>query len=195
MCHARALPKLANVINKRLIDRVGLAAIALFIAASPAHAAESVSMPIALALGGGLAAAIVGLVYLYYLLRASRDAAVHSAEAASRLMDRAPAGLVRWGDGGASFSTRAVELLELSRNPGLVGAKEADDIICGAVSEPETARLSAAIQTLHADGTGFEDRWRISNETSVTLCGERLEETDLVWVLDAKLKPGLPMDV
>jgi signal transduction histidine kinase len=185
LCHALGLPKLANVVNKRLIARVGLAAIALFIAASPAHAAESVSLPIALALGGGLTAAIVGLVYLYILLRASRDAAVQSAEAASRLIDAAPAGLVRWGDGGASFSARAVELLELSRNPGLVGVKEADGIICGALSEPEPARLAAALQALHGDGTGFEDRYQISNETSVTLCGERLEGTDLVWVLDA----------
>jgi signal transduction histidine kinase len=173
------------VIKKRLTNRAGLAALVLFFADSPAHAAGSVSMPVALTLGGGLAAAIVGLAYLYMALRASRNESARSTEADARLLNAAPAGLVRWGEDGTSFSGRAVELLELARDPGSVSAKEADDILCGALSGREQARLAAALRTLHANGTGFEDRCPLSAETSVTLRGERLDDTDLVWVLDA----------
>jgi signal transduction histidine kinase len=173
------------VIKKKLTNRAGLTAIALFFADSPAHAAGSVSMPVALSLGAGLVVAIAGLTYLYMALGASREEAKRSAEAATRLMDAAPAGLVRWGEGGPRFSGRAVELLELARDPGPISATETDDILCRALSGHEQARLAIALQTLHADGTGFEDRFALSTETSITLRGERLDETDLVWVMDA----------
>lgn len=185
LCRALGLPKLAAVIKKRLINRAGIVAFALILADSPAYAAGSVSMPVALSLGGGLAAAIAGLAYLYKMLRDSQGETARAAAAAARLMDSAPAGLVRWDEDGASFSRRAVELLELARDPGSVDAKEADDILCKALYKSEKARLATALEALHADGASFEDRFIISAETSVTLRGERLDETDLVWVLDA----------
>jgi signal transduction histidine kinase len=162
-----------------------LAAIALFLVDSPAHAAGSVSMPVALSLGGALAAAVAGMVYLYILLRASRDETARLSAAGARLLDRAPAGLVRWAEGEASFSARAVELLELARDPGPVDVEEANRILRGALPEAGQERLTTALQALHADGSGFEDGYRISRETSVILRGERLDGTDLVWVLDA----------
>ncbi|MBE9555184.1 MAG: PAS-domain containing protein [Proteobacteria bacterium] len=162
-----------------------MAAIALFFVDSPAHAAGSVSMPVALSLGGALAAAVAGMVYLYLALRASRDETARLSAADARLLDSAPAGLVRWTEGGASFSARAVELLELARDPGPVDEEEADGILRGALPEAEQEQLTTALRALHADGTGFEDRFRISGETSVTLRGDRLDGTDLVWVLDA----------
>ncbi len=150
LCRALGLPKLAAVIKKRLINRAGYMAIALFLADSPAHAAGSVSMPVALSLGGGLAAAIAGLAYLYKMLRDSQGEAARSAAAAARLLDAAPAGLVRWTEGGASFSARAVEFLELARNPGRVDAEKADGILRGAFLEAEQGRLTTALRALHA---------------------------------------------
>jgi signal transduction histidine kinase len=148
-------------------------------------------MPVALSLGGALAATVAGMVYLYMLLRASRDETARLSAANARLLNSAPAGLVRWSEDGASFSAYAVELLELARNPGLVDVEKADSILRGAFPEAEQERLTTALRALHADGTGFEGCFRISGETSVTLRGERLDGTGLVWVLDAAELVGL----
>ena len=184
MYTAQGLFKLANVINTRLTIRSGAVIVALAFVDSTAHAAGSVSMPVALSLGGALVAAIAGLIFLYLALRESRNKTVRSVAAAARLLDNAPAGLVQWADDGAAFSERAVELLELPHNPGPVGAKEADGILRGAFPEAEQDRLTTALRALHADGTGFKYCFRLSGETSVTLHGKRLDEADLVWVLD-----------
>ena len=185
LCGARRLPKLVGVIKKKLTIRTGAVAMALLFTDSPAHAAGSVSMPVALSLGGALAAAVAGMVYLYMALRASRDETARLSAADVRLLDSAPAGLVRWTDGDARFSARAVELLELARNPGPVDAEAAVGILRSAFPEAEQERLTTALRALHADGTGFEDCIRISGESSVILRGERLDGTGLVWVLDA----------
>ena len=185
LCGARGLPKLVSVIKKRLTIRTGAVAAALLFTDSPAYAAGPVSMPVALSLGGALAAAVAGMIYFYMALRASRKEAARLSAADARLLDSAPAGLVRWAEGDASFSARAVELLELARNPGPVDGEAVADILRGAFPEAEQERLTTALQALHTDGTGFEGRFRISGETSVTLRGERLDGTNLVWVQDA----------
>ena len=159
-------------------------AMTLLFMESPAHAAGSVSMPVALSLGGALTAAVAGTIYLYVALRSNRAEAARLAMAGQRLLDRAPAGLVRWTDGEASFSARAVELLELARNPGPVGLEQADGILRDALPKAEQERLATALQALHTDGTGFEAGFPISGETSVTLRGERMDGTDLIWVMD-----------
>lgn len=45
-------------------------------------------MPVALSLGGGLAAAIAGLAYLYKMLRDSQGETARAAAAAARLMGK-----------------------------------------------------------------------------------------------------------
>lgn len=185
LCGARGLPKLNRVIKNRLTIHAGAMILALLLTDSPAYAAGSVSMPLALSLGGALIAAIAGAIYLYLALRASRDETAHLAAAGSRLLKSVPAGLVRWTAGKASFTTHAVQLLELSRDPGPVGAKKADDILCDALPKSGRERLTSALRALHANGTSFEDRFQTSRETAVTLHGERLDETDFVWILDA----------
>lgn len=142
-------------------------------------------MPVALSLGGALAATLAGLVYLYLLLRKSRDQTARSAAAGARLIDNAPAGLVRWAGDQAVFSGRAAALLELAGNPGPVDAAEADGILRGAFPEAGQDRLATALRQLHDDGAGFEVQLDISETSSVILRGERLDQADLVWVLDA----------
>jgi signal transduction histidine kinase len=173
------------VIKNGLTNCAAAAIPTLLFVNSPAQAATSVGMPVAISLGGGLAAAVVALVYFYLALQRSRGEAARIAAASAQLIDASPAGLVRWKGDRASFSVRAVKLLELPRDPGRISAEDADRIMRGALQKPEQERLTAALAALHATGAGFEDSFHISDETSVTLCGERLEGSDLVWVLDA----------
>lgn len=141
-------------------------------------------MPVTLSLGGALVAAIAGVAYLYVMLRANRDKAGRQAAAGRRLLDSAPAGLVRWGNGGASFSRRATELLGLARDTDPVDAEQADRFLRDALQQVEQERLATMLRALHADGTGFAGRFRLSKEASVSLRGERMDGDDLVWIMD-----------
>lgn len=152
---------------------------------SPARAAGFESMPVTLSLGGALAVAIAAATYLYIVLRSARDEAARQAAASRRLLDKAPAGLVRWGADGVSFSYRAIELLELARHPGPVDSEQADGLLRGALQEVEQEKCASMLRALHTEGTGFEGRFRISAETSVTLLGERLDGAELVWIMDS----------
>ena len=164
--------------------RAGAMALALSFMDSPAQAAGLASMPVTLSLGGALVAAVAGAAYLYVVLRASRDETERQAAASRRLLDSAPAGLVRWGDGGASFSHRATELLGLARDPDPVDAEQADRFLRDSLQEIEQDRFATMLGALHADGTGFAERFRISKEASLSLRGERLDGDDLVWIMD-----------
>ncbi|MDH5556738.1 MAG: ATP-binding protein [Alphaproteobacteria bacterium] len=142
-------------------------------------------MTVALSLGIGLAAAIAGALYLYMQLLANKRETLQLTAENSRILNSAPTGLVRWTGNQANFSARAVEFLEMSRNPGVISAEKADALLCGALSAGEQKHLAEALRSLHTNGTKFETRFRISEETAVTLRGERSEETDMVWILDA----------
>jgi signal transduction histidine kinase len=142
-------------------------------------------MSIALTLGGALAAMTAGLAYLFLAVRKAKAQNSVMSVATNRLLDASPAGLVRWDQEGADFSARAVELVELPRSPGRVGARKVDDVLCGALLSDERRRLAPALQRFHAGGTSFEGQYRISDETAVILRGERLDDVAIVWILSA----------
>jgi signal transduction histidine kinase len=167
------------------IGRVAILAAAVSLYAAPASAAAYVSVTVAWSLGIALAAVLAGLAYLFVRLkRATADAAGSKTEFA-RLVDNMPVGLIRWRAGGATFSPRVVDLLDLPRKPEDVSAEQADRIIVGAVAEAERTRLNDMLARLHGDKAGFDARFRISNDLAVAIRGESLDGSDVLWVADA----------
>ena len=70
------------------------------------------SADVAYALGGALAVSVAGLVGLAVALRRALNKVAMSERDSGHLMNSVPAGLVRWANGSATFSERAVDLLD-----------------------------------------------------------------------------------
>lgn len=173
------------MIKNKLTNGAAASVPALIVSGWPAYAAGEVSATVAVSLGGAAVVAVAAAIFFYKKLKDIRAESRKLATAMQQLLDSAPVGLIEWGAEGVRFSPRAVELLELSRDPGLPDSPTADKVLIRALLEPERERLKTYLYSLHKDGSDFEDRFRVSRETAVIVRGERLDGRDLAWVIDA----------
>lgn len=178
-----------------VFTRLGLAALVLLLPVSPARAEQWVPATVAYSLGGALAAAVAGLLVLFLALRRWQDRADKAARDAGRLLESMPAGLVRWSNGSASFSARAVDLLDLPRSPVGVPDGEADRILTNAVANGSRDRFGGLLAALHADGTEFHEYLDISDGMAIVVRGESLEGSDVLWIVDASEKATLTSEL
>ncbi len=153
------------------------------------------SADVAYALGGALAVSVAGLVGLAVALRRALNKVAMSERDSGHLMNSVPAGLVRWANGSATFSERAVDLLDLPRRPDRVAPSEADRILVDAVVNGDQRRLKGLLDGLHSDGVEFDGDLGVSDGMAITVRGERLGDSDVLWIVDASDKAALASEL
>ncbi len=177
------------------LRRLGLAGFLLLISITPAAADGWVSVDVAYVLGGALAVAVAALVALAFVLRRVMNQAAALRRDVERLLESIPAGYVRWTNGSARFSRRAADLLDLPRNPEELPTAEADRVLVEAVANGDRARLEQHLGDLHSGGAEFDDQLGISDGLAVSVRGESLGNSDVLWILDATEKATLSSDL
>jgi len=183
------------VIRTVALRGLGLAGIVFLLSVSPAVADGWVSMDVAYALGGALAIAVAGLIGLTIALRRALIGAARTQQRAGHLMDSVPAGLVRWTNGSVTFSERAVDLLDLPHRPGSVTAAEADRILVDAIADGDRGRFERLLGELHSGGAEFDDALAVSDGMAVTVRGENLGDSEVLWIVDAAEKATLSSEL
>ncbi len=177
------------------LRHLGLAGFVFLLSVSPAVADGWVPAHVAYGLGGALAVAVAGLIGLAIALRRVMNKAARAERDAGHLMDSVPAGLVRWTNGSVSFSERAVDLLDLPRRPDGVAAAEADRILVDAVADGDRGRLEGLLGALHSSGAEFDGDLGVSDGMAVTVRGQNLEDSDVLWIVDATEKATLSAEL
>jgi signal transduction histidine kinase len=183
------------VIRTIAFRRLGLAGFVFLLSVSPAVADGWVPAHVAYGLGGALAVAVAGLVGLAVALRRAMRKVAKAERDAGRLMGSVPAGLVRWANGSVSFSERAVDLLDLPRRPDRVVAAEADRILVEAVADGDRGRFEGLLGALHSSGAEFDGDLGVSDGMAVTVRGENLGDSDVLWIVDATEKAALSAEL
>jgi signal transduction histidine kinase len=167
----------------------------LLLSVSPAAADGWVSADVAYALGGALAITVAGLVGLAVALRRALNKVAMLERDSGHLMNSVPAGLVRWANGSATFSERAVDLLDLPRRPDRIAPAEADRILVDAVVNGDQGRFKGLLDGLHSGGVEFDDDLGVSDGMAVTVRGESLGDSDVLWIVDATKKAALASEL
>jgi len=162
---------------------------------SPAAANAWVSVNVAYALGGALAVAAAIVVVLVVALRRLRGRAAEAQRNTESLIASMPAGLVRWTNGSAAFSHRALDLLDVPHRPDGVAAGEADGILVAAVADEDQDRFEHKLNGLHSGGAAFDDEFGVLDGKAVAVRGERLGDSDVLWLLDASDKADLSVNL